>query len=79
MKIMKKNLLYMICAICVVCGFCACEDFLDTDNLTMKDTSNFPVNETDAIQTNMAIYSINWYFAIYKFSILFFTFIIFFI
>ena len=47
---MKQNIKYIICAICVVCGLWSCDDFLDTDNLTMKDTSNFPVNETDAFQ-----------------------------
>ena len=40
-----KTIYQLICAICVICGICACEDFLDTDNLTMKDTSNFPINE----------------------------------
>ena len=52
-----KTIYQLICAIFVICGFCACEDFLDTDNLTMKDTSNFPVNETDAIQMVNGIYS----------------------
>ena len=52
-----KTIYQLICAICVICGFCACEDFLDTDNLTMKDTSNFPVNETDAVQMVNGIYS----------------------
>ena len=36
----------------------SCEDFLDTDNLTKKDTSNFPINETDAIQMVNGIYSV---------------------
>ena len=53
-----KTIYQLICAICVICGFCACEDFLDTDNLTMKDTSNFPVNETDAFQMVNGIYSV---------------------
>ena len=53
-----KTIYQFICAICVICGFCACEDFLDTDNLTMKDTSNFPVNETDAFQMVNGIYSV---------------------
>ena len=55
---MKKNLLYIVCAICVACGFCACDDFLDTDNLTKKDTSNFPINETDAVQMVNGIYAV---------------------
>ena len=57
MKIMKKNLLYMICAFCVIFGLCACEDFLDTDNLTKKDTSNFPISESDAVQMVNGIYA----------------------
>ena len=55
---MKQNIKYIICAICVVCGLWSCDDFLDTDNLTMKDTSNFPVNETDAFQMVNGIYSV---------------------
>ncbi|MBR1436804.1 MAG: RagB/SusD family nutrient uptake outer membrane protein, partial [Bacteroidales bacterium] len=35
-----------------------CDDFLDTQNLTKKDTSNFPVNETDAVQMVNGIYSV---------------------
>ena len=54
---MKKNLLYMICAFCVIFGLCACEDFLDTDNLTKKDTSNFPISESDAVQMVNGIYA----------------------
>ena len=38
--------------------FAACDDFLDTENLTMKDTSNFPINETDATQMVNGIYSV---------------------
>jgi hypothetical protein len=57
MKIMK-TIYYYICAICIICGVCACDDFLDTENLTMKDTSNFPVNETDAFQMVNGIYSV---------------------
>ena len=36
----------------------SCEDFLDTDNLTKKDTSNFTVNEKDAIQMVNGIYAV---------------------
>ena len=53
-----KTIYYYICAICIICGVCACDDFLDTENLTMKDTSNFPVNETDAFQMVNGIYSV---------------------
>ena len=45
-------------AVAAVLLACACDDFLDTDNLTMKDTSNFPVNETDAVQMVNGIYSV---------------------
>ena len=55
---MKKNLLYIVCAICVACGFCACEDFLDTDNLTKKDSANFPINQADAVQMVNGIYAV---------------------
>ena len=53
-----KTIYQLICALCVICGICACDDFLDTDNLTMKDTSNFPLNETDAVQMVNGIYSV---------------------
>ena len=36
----------------------ACNDFLDTENLTMKDTANFPINETDATQMVNGIYAV---------------------
>ena len=55
---MKKNLLYMICAICAICGLCACDDFLDTENLTKKDSNNFPVNQADAVQMVNGIYAV---------------------
>lgn len=38
-----------------------CSDFLDTNNLTQKDSSNFPANEED-IQTSLAaVYAMNTY------------------
>ena len=58
MMIMKKNLLYIVCAFCVACGFCACEDFLDTENLTKKDSNNFPVSQADAVQMVNGIYAV---------------------
>ena len=57
---MKKNLKYIIASLFCVMLFAACDDFLDTDNLTMKDTSNFPVNETDAYQMVNGIYSVKY-------------------
>ena len=57
MKIMKKHILFvMVSAICVLLA--GCDDFLDTESLTMKDTSNFPINETDAVQMVNGIYSV---------------------
>jgi hypothetical protein len=41
----------------VVFGIIGCESFLDTDNLTKKDNSNFPVTPTDAFQSLTGIYS----------------------
>jgi hypothetical protein len=49
-----KKILFMavIALICV-----SCEDFLDTDNLTKKDTTNFPKLATDAEQMITGVYS----------------------
>jgi hypothetical protein len=55
---MKKNIFYLIAASLCVMFLSGCDDFLDTQNLTKKDTSNFPVNETDAIQMVNGIYSV---------------------
>ena len=55
---MKKNILYLIAAAFCVMFLAGCDDFLDTQNLTKKDTSNFPVNETDATQMVNGIYSV---------------------
>ena len=55
---MKKNILYLIAASLCVMFLAGCDDFLDTQNLTKKDTSNFPVNETDATQMVNGIYSV---------------------
>ena len=53
---MKKKFLYLIAT--AVCLFMlgGCDDFLDTQSLTKKDTSNFPLNETDATQMVTGIY-----------------------
>ena len=53
---MKKNLFYLIAASLCVMFLAGCDDFLDTQSLTKKDTSNFPMNETDAIQMVNGIY-----------------------
>ena len=55
---MKKNILYLIAASLCVMFLAGCDKFLDTQNLTKKDTSNFPVNETDAFQMVNGIYSV---------------------
>lgn len=48
----------------IICGFSAAlllagcsESFLDTDNLTTKDSSNFPANKTDADQIVTGMYA----------------------
>ena len=53
-----KTIYRLICAVCAICCVCSCDDFLDTQNLTMKDTSNFPIDETDAVQMVNGIYSV---------------------
>ena len=55
---MEKKIKYIIASLFCMMLFVACDDFLDTQNLTMKDTSNFPVNETDAFQMVNGIYSV---------------------
>ena len=55
---MKKNLTYILAGVFCLLMFVGCDSFLDTQNLTKKDTSNFPVNETDAVQMVNGIYAI---------------------
>jgi len=55
---MKKYIIYLIAAVLGTLFLGGCDDFLDTQNLTKKDTSNFPVNETDAVQMVNGIYSV---------------------
>lgn len=57
-EVMKKNIINIIASALCVLLLGSCEDFLDTENLTMKDTSNFPVSETDATQMVNGIYSV---------------------
>jgi len=49
-----KNLLYLAIGALV---FTSCEDFLDTKNLTKKDTSNFPANTKDVELQVVSIYN----------------------
>ena len=53
---MKKNILYLIATALCLLLLGGCDDFLDTKSLTKKDTSNFPLNETDATQMVNGIY-----------------------
>lgn len=51
--------IYMIFALLVSAGvFIGCDSFLDTENLTKKDTSNFPKTEDDAKQMIAGIYAV---------------------
>lgn len=49
-----KNIFYILAAACV---FSSCEDFLDTESHTKKNTSNYPKSLTDAEQVITGIYS----------------------
>lgn len=55
---MKKNFLYLIAAAACLLLVGGCDDFLETQSLTKKNTSNFPINETDAIQMVNGIYAV---------------------
>ena len=55
---MKKNFLYIVAAAACLLLIGGCDDFLDTQSLTKKNTSNFPINETDAIQMVNGIYGV---------------------
>ncbi len=55
---MKKNFLYLITAAACLLLVGGCDDFLETQSLTKKNTSNFPINETDAIQMVNGIYGV---------------------
>ena len=50
-----KNIGYIIVTSLLLLA--GCESFLDTENYTKKDTSNFPSTESDAIQMVTGIYS----------------------
>ena len=53
---MKKTIIYTVASALCLLMLGGCDGFLDTVNLTQKDSSNFPVNETDAIQMVNGIY-----------------------
>lgn len=50
---MKK----IFCFFVVLFLLTGCEDFLDTENLTKKDTSSFPLTPTDVLQSLVGIYA----------------------
>jgi hypothetical protein len=49
-----KRIIYIILALWV---FTSCEDFLDTESLTQKNTTNFPANVDDVEQALIGIYN----------------------
>jgi len=54
---MKRiNILLLTIALCIT----GCNDFLDTDNLVKKDSSNFPTSPEDALQALYGAYSPNF-------------------
>ena len=55
---MKKNFVYLAAAALGMLFLGGCDGFLDTQNLTKKDTSNCPQDETDAIQLVNGIYGV---------------------
>ncbi len=52
-----KKLFSIFTIILLLAGITSCEDFLDTENLTKKDTSNYPKNPEDADQLLTGVYS----------------------
>jgi len=52
-----KKLKYFVMASFVALLFTSCEDFLDSENYTEKDTSNYPQTVTDAKQVIAGIYN----------------------
>lgn len=54
---MKKIIINIVLAVTTVFALSACEDFLDTKNLTQKTTENFPETEKDAQEMVTAIYA----------------------
>ncbi|MBQ1831803.1 MAG: RagB/SusD family nutrient uptake outer membrane protein [Bacteroidales bacterium] len=52
-----KNILKLAVIAALAFSFASCESFLDTTNYWSKDSSNFPVNATDAEQMLAGIYN----------------------
>ena len=55
---MKKIYLLALAGMFALTG---CEDFLDSENYTGKDSSNFPLTETDVNQMVAAVYKSSFY------------------
>lgn len=53
---MKRIFIYLLASISL--WNLSCSDFLETDNLTKKDSSNFPVSPEDATPSLYGAYSI---------------------
>ena len=52
-----KKIFQIAAALALALSFASCESFLDTTNYWSKDSSNFPVNATDADQMLAGIYN----------------------
>ena len=52
-----KKIIKLAAIVAFAFSFASCESFLDTTNYWSKDSSNFPVNETDADQMIAGIYN----------------------
>ena len=57
---MKKIYLYSL-GLAAALTFSSCEDFLDSENYTGKDTSNFPMTEEDVDQMVSSVYKAAFY------------------
>jgi len=59
-----KNIIYLLVIVALAFQSCT-ESFLDTKNLTQKDSSSFPVNEIDAYAALMSVFNkahyVDWY------------------
>ena len=53
-----KKILHISAIVLSLLVFAGCENFLDTESLTKKNTGNFPKNEVDAAQMIAGIYAI---------------------
>ena len=52
-----KKIFYIIASLAFF-TFAGCDNFLDSESLTMKNTGNFPKTETDAQQMVTGIYTV---------------------